>query len=489
MARNPASSHLRGHHSTLTSARLEALSTSLGHRLLIPLLLLAATVLAIHAYSSFRSTREQFLGFAASEADRASGFIRRATHDGMLLNRLDEVQATIERLAQEPDIAAIRIHDNHGRIVLSSTPAEVGQHVALQADDAKVVRQLTALSKEQACIGSGCHDAGASSILGMLEVEMSMVPLKQALATTRRRLIWTTFGLLLVFGLSATLIVRTHHGWMRLSHRLEEKVVEKTAQLQAAERQVLHMEKMASLGKLSATVAHELNNPISGMLTYARLIERELDDQTLPDEVTAQLQSWLHLVQQECARCGEIVSNLLVFARRGSAEMRPTNVNDVVQRSLMLIHHRLDMNGIRASVRQLEHDPDIAADAGQLEQALVALLINAAEAMPRGGELRIELSGNPTAIGIAVSDTGTGMPPEVLQQIFEPFFSTKANESGAGLGLAIVYGIVHRHGGTIEVHSAVGAGTTFHMTFPRHPPDNDVAHELESGAAAKGVLV
>lgn len=543
------------------SARLKGLSSSLGVRLLIPLLLIVAVVLSIHALTSFRAMKGHFQRFAASEADRSSAFIRRATHDGMLLNHLDEVQATIEHIAEEPEIAAIRIYDKKGRIVLSSDRREIGRrstvsmapcskcHAPVPASgepleaatvarsvDEKVVRQLSVLLTEQACQASGCHNASATEkVLGVLELEMSMLPFEYALVTARKRLILTTLQLMLVIGLVATLFVqrmislpisrlkaatrriaggdlstridvrgrhelaalahdfnrmaedlsRTHEEVREWSHKLEEKVIEKTAEVQSAQKQVLHMEKMASLGKLSATVAHELNNPISGMLTYARLIERELDEQPLDDEVRLELRRCLHLVQSECSRCGKIVQNLLVFARSSATDVAPTDLNEIVERSLMLIRHQLEIKRISLDARYLDGDSEIVTDAGQLEQALVALFINAAEAMTAGGQLTVELRGNAHDVAIDVRDTGIGIPADTLPHIFEPFFSTK-NESGSGLGLAVVYGIVHRHGGAIEVESQVGEGTTFHLRFPRD--STSAAEPLDHHLAPAGAI-
>jgi two-component system NtrC family sensor kinase len=392
------------------------------------------------------------------------------------------------------------------------------------------------LLTEKACQASGCHEsADTEKVLGVLEVEMSMVPFQRALATYRRRLILSTLQLVLVIGIVATLFVqrvislpisrlkagtrriaggdlstridvrgrhelaalahdfnrmaedlsRTHKEVREWSQKLEEKVVEKTTELQAAQKQVLHMEKMASLGKLSATVAHELNNPISGMLTYARLIERELDEQPLDEEVRLELQRCLHLVQSECSRCGKIVQNLLVFARSSATDLAPTDINEVVERSLMLIRHQFEINRVRLEVQYLAGDSEIVTDAGQLEQALVALFINAAEAMNAGGQLTLEVRGTANYIEIDVGDTGIGIPADILPHIFEPFFSTK-NESGSGLGLAVVYGIVHRHGGAIEVASEVGVGSTFHLRFPRSPSSD--AEPLDSQLAAAGAI-
>lgn len=533
------------------AVRLKALFSSIGARLLVPLFLTVGVVLAVHAAVSFDSIKDHFVGFVGGEARRSSGLIRRATHDGMLLNRLDEVQSTIERLAEGAEVAAIRVYDKDGEVVLSSDRGEIGVRlpvdsepctschapdmpsdtVALEASElilagaGEVLRHLSVIENEAACSSGGCHTGSAThAVLGVLDVEMSMIPVEGAIRSARMQLFWTTVALLLVVGLVAALIfrrlihqpigrlqegtrrvasgdletrirVRGHHELALLagdfnrmaedlsrahrertewSQNLEDKVQEKTAELRSAQRQVMHMEKMASLGKLSATVAHELNNPIAGMLTYARLIERELAEQPIEPATREELERYLHLVQQECARCGSIINNMLVFARRTGSEMTSVDLNEVVDRSLMLVRHRLDLSGTELRSTLLEGDARVVADAGQVQQAMLALLVNAVEAMKEGGVLTVRLEEEAHAVHIDIEDTGPGIAPEVLPLIFEPFFSTKDKESGVGLGLAVVYGIVHRHGGTIDVESEPGAGTKFHLRFPRIPPASAV---------------
>jgi signal transduction histidine kinase len=206
-----------------------------------------------------------------------------------------------------------------------------------------------------------------------------------------------------------------------------------------------------------------------------------LADQPLDDRVREELDGYLSVLQHECARCGSIVQNLLVFAKRSGADMTPIDVNEVVDRSLMLIRHHLEIAGIRMNREPFEGDPQIIADPGQLQQALVALLVNAVEAMKetgdRDGELTVRLDGDADSIRIHITDSGGGIPPEVLPRIFEPFFSTKDKESGVGLGLAVVYGIVQRHGGDIDVDTIRGRGTTFHLRLPRRPPPGPVEME------------
>lgn len=526
---------------------LRELFQSLGLRLLVLLFLTICAVLAVYAFFDFRTTRDRFLDYVSTEVRRSSELIRRATHDGMLLNRKHEVQNVIERLAEGPEVAAIRVFDKAGTIVLSSDRGEVGQRIAVESvpctschepwapladglletsrrlpgtDGREVLRHLSMIPNEPACAAGGCHASPSEQkMLGVLNVEMSMSPLATSLRSAQRQLLWTALALTLLIGSAASVfirllvyrpIARLHEGTRRIaggeldtrievrgrhelarlaaafngmaedlsrarkeltawSQTLEDKVVEKTEELRRAQRQVLHMEKMASLGKLSATVAHELNNPLAGVLTYARLVERELEEQPIDGVVRAELVRYLGLVQKECGRCGDIVKNLLLFARRSGAEMSPVDLNEILDRSLMLVRHHLEISGVTLTSEPLAGDSEIVADAGQLQQALVALLVNAVEAMAGGGELAVGLEGDAEEVRISVTDTGTGISADDMPNIFEPFYSTKNGESGVGLGLAVVYGIVHRHGGAIDVDSRPGRGTTFRVRLPRRP--------------------
>lgn len=544
---------------------LRARISSLGVRLLAPLCLAIAGVLVVYAVLSFRSVKENFLEFVRGEAERSSQLIQRATHDGMLLHRLDEVQVMIQRLAAGEELAAVRVYDKRGSVVLSSDPGEIGRRAELSTErcstchpadspteattgtaelmhpgGADVLSHVSVIRNEPACASGGCHEmAVGKPVLGVLEVEMSLLPLQTRLASERRQLVWATLALLLVIvtvtvlifrrliyrpigllkdgtrqiadgDLSTRIEVKGKHELASLarnfnrmaedlsrmqeelkewSRTLEHKVVQKTSELREAQGQVLHMEKMASLGKLSATVAHELNNPISGILTYARLIERDLVDQPVEPDMRHELERYLHLVQQECMRCGTIVQNLMAFARRTSTELEPVDVNEVVDRSVMLVRHHMEISGIAYHGEPLEGNPVVVADEGQLEQALVALLVNAIEAMPDGGDLSVRVHGNPKHVEIRVEDTGGGMPESVLEHVFEPFYSTKEEESGAGLGLSVVYGIVHRHGGTIEIDSEVGAGTTVRLRLLRDPKPEDAGEREPEDPALMAVAI
>ena len=251
----------------------------------------------------------------------------------------------------------------------------------------------------------------------------------------------------------------------RLMHSLEKQVNERTAALEAAQEQLVRGEKLSSLGKLSASIAHEINNPLSGILTFTKLIVRNLD-QGVPDEAGRKsMVKNLLLVQRETERCSAIVRNLLDFARERPLTVVEVDPNGVVEEALQLLANPMQIQGVLVE-KKLGPVPRVMGDFGQLRQAFVNVMMNANEAMSRGGRLTIESSlvENGKWVEVAFTDTGPGIAPDHLSKIFDPFFTTK--ERGTGLGLSVVYGIVERHGGKIELRSEVGKGTRVALRLP-----------------------
>jgi len=247
---------------------------------------------------------------------------------------------------------------------------------------------------------------------------------------------------------------------------LEHRITEKTRELNRAHEQMLHAEKMASIGKLAAVVAHEINNPLAGILTYAKLLKRKYVN--AGTEQDREALSSLDLIEEESRRCGEIVRNLMTFARSTSMSCEPTDLNGVIGRSVKLVTHQLKLANVELQLALAPDLPAVRCDGAQVEQVLVSLMMNAIDAMPAGGTLGIRSSraANSPEVQITVRDNGAGIAPEVLPNLFEPFFTTKERGHGLGLGLAISRNIVERHHGRIAVASEPGRGSVFTVSLP-----------------------
>jgi two-component system NtrC family sensor kinase len=251
---------------------------------------------------------------------------------------------------------------------------------------------------------------------------------------------------------------------------IEERVKRKTAELDQAHRSLLSSEKMASIGKLAATVAHEVNNPLFGILTYARLTLKEVEKG--PAGSRPEMVENLRIIERESKRCGDIMRNLLTFARQAPSHRDPNDLNTLIGRALVLVRHQAELLGIDLRSHLGEDLPAVWCDAGQIQQVVLVLLVNATEAMPHGGVLEVstEMDAAAGQARIRVRDTGSGIPPEVLAQIFDPFFTTKEDQQRTGLGLAVARSIVEQHGGEIAAESTPGKGTEFVVTLPAAGP-------------------
>jgi two-component system NtrC family sensor kinase len=247
---------------------------------------------------------------------------------------------------------------------------------------------------------------------------------------------------------------------------IEEQVRRKTAELERVHKTLLHSEKMASIGKLAATVAHEINNPLFGILTYARLVLRALLKQEVPgrDELVEQLQT----IEHESKRCGELVKTLLTFSRQAPSIREPNDLNTIVHRAVLLVQHKLAMQNIDLQENLGKDLPPVLCDANQIQQVVLVLMMNASEAMPKGGRLEASTEFDARAEQglVRVKDTGCGIPEDVLPRIFDPFFTTKEDQNRTGLGLAVAHSIVQQHAGDIVVHSTPGVGTEFQVALP-----------------------
>jgi PAS domain S-box-containing protein len=229
------------------------------------------------------------------------------------------------------------------------------------------------------------------------------------------------------------------------------------------ETQLAQADKLSSIGLLAAGVAHEINTPLAVISSYAQMLSKQLRGD-------ARLGPVLDKITQQSFRAAEIANGLLNFSRTSTTEFRDTNLNQVIRDTLSLLEHQFKTAQINVDLELAEELPPIHGNSGKLQQVFLNLLLNAKEAMPSGGRLRVVTAVNGQVVA-QISDSGSGIAPEHLKRIYDPFFTTKTtprpgDRRGTGLGLSVSYGIIQEHAGKIHVESAVGAGTTFHLEFP-----------------------
>ena len=251
------------------------------------------------------------------------------------------------------------------------------------------------------------------------------------------------------------------------SQQLEYKVQKKSEELGAAQNELIHVERIASLGKLSSSVAHEINNPLSGILVYTKLIHKQLSAPDLDENKKNSMLRHLKLIENETKRCGEIVKGLLDFSKKDQEDFESKHLHKILQETYELMTHPINIANIGLLTDFSAKSDLIFCSPNQIKQACVAILVNATEAVLENGEIVISTKNpDPETIMFEISDNGIGIPEDDIPHIFEPFFSTKHDTSGIGLGLAIVHGIVKSHNGKIEVRSALGKGTTISISLP-----------------------
>ncbi len=240
---------------------------------------------------------------------------------------------------------------------------------------------------------------------------------------------------------------------------LEKKVKERTDEIQKIHSQLFRSEKLASIGKLAAGVAHEINNPLTGILTNASLLKDDFNEGDPRRED-------LEVIVKETIRCREIVKRLLDFSRQTAPVKKLTNINSIVDEIILFVRNQSAFRNIKINKEFENNLPELMVDPDQIRQVCINLIMNASEAMRKGGRLNIKTCVNSDGnfVNLEISDNGCGIPEILRMKIFDPFFTTK--ENGTGLGLAISYGIIEQHGGRIDFSSAIGEGTTFNISLP-----------------------
>lgn len=382
-------------------------------------------------------------------------------------------------------------------------------------DGKQVMGLAKSVQNDSSCSTAACHTHSESTkVLGVVDIIISLDVLKADLASYRNRIILLTVLLIILLGASLTFFTlhlvnrpvnellrhtaRLANGqldceltptssdelgelmcaFQRMTnnlrearndlkewgHTLEQKVEERSEELQRMQMQLVHTEKLASLGELVAGIAHEINNPLSGILIFSSLVAK---DKRLDPALRVDIET----ISGEAQRCAGIVKGLLEFARDYQPEMITCDINQVLIDSLRLVECQSVFQNVTI-VRQLGNNlPEIMADQNQLKQVFINIFINAGQAMQdlKQAILEITTSANDTLDGgvvVRISDSGGGVPEEQLCKLFDPFFTTKGT-GGTGLGLSVSYGIIQAHGGTITAQSTLEVGTTFIISLPQ----------------------
>lgn len=423
----------------------------------------------------------------------------------------------IDEQIQLNNEACIQCHD-----VERALPAKnnKNQMRIIERDGERLLAVSNLIPNEESCYNAPCHAHSSSDkILGVMDVQMSLAMVDEHIQQSRKGIvanaIYSILAVAFLFGIFIYFTVRervkrlivgtqqvasgnldyqidirgydeisrlarsfnkmtvdlknARHEITEWSTSLEKKVDQKTKDLEKAQQHLIRMEKLASLGKLSAVVAHEINNPLAGSLSYTMLVLRMLDEKELTEERKLSILRYLGFVKDEISRVGDIIKNMLIFAKQTGGDFSHEHIKPLVDSAIMLVKHQLSIKGIKL-INDFNCTQDVCiCDAGQIRQALVALFINAIEAMEGGGELSIKTECSEQKITLTVKDTGLGIPEENLKNIFDPFFSTKKEGKGVGLGLSVVYGIIQRHKGNITVESKESMGTAVTIQLPREP--------------------
>jgi len=487
-------------------SRSAALELTLLTVLVMAAMLGSLTWLTLRWHRSLRLEEVQSGLLLAGDALRSS------LRYGMMLNRRDEILASIEWVARDTRIKQIRIINHRGQITMSTRSEDLNHVVgrdsagctichaepnstavpAASAPGARTLvedstmRAFTPVLAEPGCINLACHQQEAGSkVLGVIDIGRSLEDVQADLNREQIRLVGLSIaatalgGILLWFSLAQRFrrpmrdvlsgIRRVASG--DLKHRIPTRTRDEfgelagsfnamSEQLAEIQQRLIQSERLISMGKLAAGVAHEINNPLTGILAYAE----DLKEDAEPSDPR---RKDYEVIVHEALRCRQIVRSLLDFARQDASSFVRVLAGDLIEKALDVIARQAAFRNI-AFERRVEEDlPAIEADPTQIQQVLVNLIVNAQQAMPEGGTIVLAAgrSGEGNQVEFLVKDQGHGISKEIRSSIFEPFFSTKGGKT-EGLGLAVCFGIVHRHGGTIDFHSEPGSGTTFRVLLP-----------------------
>ena len=444
--------------------------------------------------------------------------VRVLSKDGKIAhsNNQPEVGQRINKKTE----ACVLCHE--GKKTLAEIPNHKKWRIFKGADGNQLLGNMQVIRNEPSCSTASCHEHPESqSVLGVVDITYSLDEINQTMKTHAVKMTITSIGFILLVSVSVAWLLhrliyvplrdletgakklafgdfdhaipvrgddefgslarssntmmaalkksrQELEGWVQT---LEHKVKERTQELYLAEAEVARGEKLASIGQLAAGIAHELNNPLTGVLTFTSLLRKKMPDQSQDAED-------LDLVIRETKRCASIIRRLLDFSREKVPEKKRANLNHLVEDTVRFVERSAALQQIEITT-DLDPDlPEILADSDLIKQVIMNILVNAKQAIEENGSIRVQThlhngrkmpeSGNQRipAVEISIRDTGCGIPEANLQRIFDPFFTSKEVGKGTGLGLSVSYGIVKSHGGEIKVESTVGEGTTFRIYLP-----------------------
>jgi two-component system NtrC family sensor kinase len=482
--------------------------------------LITVLVIGVFAYININTQREHLFGEVILGAKQLSDTVKRSLWYDMLHNYRDALYNVIETIGKQEGIEKVRIFNKEGMIMFSSDKLEMGRMVDKKAEACyachavdkplerldipkrsrifkterhRVLGMISPIYNEPDCYKAACHvHPHDQKVLGVLDISLSLDATDTRIGEIRdKTVLFAAITILAVSVFIGLFIQRSVYrpvkelangttkvaaGDFNLtipSHsddemgQLAKSFNKMTQRLKAAQYQLLQSEKLASIGKLAATIAHEINNPLNGILTYTKLIERKLTEGTFKEDEIPKFRSYLVIMERETERCSNIVRNLLDFARQREPSLKPdVDINAVIEEALSLLANQIALQEITLEKRYGQL-PSIMADPMQLRQAFLNVILNSCEAVQNGGRLTIttKFLQNEKMVKVEIDDNGLGIAEEHLPKIFDPFFTSK--EKGTGLGLSVVYGIINSHQGTIEIKSIEQEGTSATIKLPK----------------------
>ncbi len=487
---------------------------SIGSRVILAVAVVTAATIGGMSALMIRAHRAELIAELERSTTQLGEAIRHSAHYDMLENRRESLHQQILGLGREQGIEKVRVFDQDGTIAFSTDVGEIGTSVDKRAeacygchasgkplsrlpmkqrsriyraaDGHRVLGTIVPIPNEPGCSAGACHaHSPQQSVLGVLDVNVTLTTVDKEIADSQRRFaLWAALAILatsvVLWWLTGRLVIEPTRalavGTKRVADgdltttvpvtrddelgALATTFNDMTRRLREAQTQLVAADKLASVGRLAAGVAHEINNPLTGVLTYATFLLKRIGDDSASRED-------LEVIVRETKRCREIVRNLLDYARQSPPHRQQVSLEDIVRHAAGIVQNQLAKHQAALHLELAGDLPPVTVDGNQIEQVLVNLLLNAADALgDAGGQITVRTRRDgPRGVALEVEDTGCGIPAADVPRIFEPFFSTKGTR-GTGLGLAVTWSIVARHQGTIEVDSTPGRGSRFTVRLP-----------------------